>query len=93
MTTLEAIYENGIFKPVSRVPATLKEYERVKLTIETEKEGHAESFSVYDEILSGMLADGMITHIPKGITDNEDDFEPVQMKGKPISETLIEDRN
>lgn len=36
MTTVEAIYENGIFKPVSSVPVTLKEHERVKIIIETE---------------------------------------------------------
>jgi predicted DNA-binding antitoxin AbrB/MazE fold protein len=34
-TTLEAIYENGIFKPLSNVPATLKEHERARITIET----------------------------------------------------------
>lgn len=38
MTTLEAIYEDGIFKPVSRVPQTLKEHERVRITIETDSE-------------------------------------------------------
>lgn len=27
-TTLEAIYEGGIFRPVSQVPANLKEHER-----------------------------------------------------------------
>jgi len=36
MTTLEAIYENGIFKPISSVPNTLKEHERVRITIETD---------------------------------------------------------
>lgn len=36
MTTLEAIYENGIFKPISSVPNTLKEHERVRIIIETE---------------------------------------------------------
>lgn len=36
MTTLEAIYENGIFKPISSVPNTLKEHERVRIIIESE---------------------------------------------------------
>jgi predicted DNA-binding antitoxin AbrB/MazE fold protein len=35
MTTLEAIYEDGIFKPLSRVPRELKEHDRVRITIET----------------------------------------------------------
>lgn len=34
-TTLEAIYERGIFKPVSGVSSTLKENERVRIIIET----------------------------------------------------------
>ncbi len=37
-TTLEAIYENGIFKPVSSVPETLKENERVRIIIEIDTE-------------------------------------------------------
>jgi len=36
MTTLEAIYEKGIFKPVSSVPDTLKEHERVRIIIEAD---------------------------------------------------------
>ena len=36
MTTLEAIYENGIFKPISSVPQTIKEHERVRIIIETD---------------------------------------------------------
>ncbi len=46
MTTVEAIYENGIFKPVSSVPANLKEHERVKIIIE----------SVFDENLESEIA-------------------------------------
>ena len=35
-TTLEVIYENGIFKPVSSVPKTFKEHERMKIIVETD---------------------------------------------------------
>ncbi len=38
MTTLEAIYENGIFKPISSVPPTLREHERVRIIIETDSD-------------------------------------------------------
>ena len=93
ITTLEAIYENGIFKPVSSVPPTLKEYERVKIIIETETEIQSQNTRVSPEILREMLAEGMISRIPEGITDEEDDFEPIEIKGKPLSETLLEDRN
>lgn len=43
MTTVEAIYENGIFKPVSDVPANLKEHERVRIIIETDFDEDLES--------------------------------------------------
>ena len=43
MTTVEAIYENGIFKPVSSVPANLKEHERVRIIIETDSNDDLES--------------------------------------------------
>ena len=36
MTTLEVIYENGIFKPLSSVPKSFKEHERMKIIIETD---------------------------------------------------------
>ncbi len=35
-TTLEVIYENGIFKPVSSVPKTFREHERMRIIVETE---------------------------------------------------------
>lgn len=88
MTTLEAIYENGVFRPVAGIPANLKEHERVKITIETE----AGEGRVSLEILREMLAEGLISRIPEGITDEDDDFEPIKIKGKPFSETLLEDR-
>jgi hypothetical protein len=84
---------HGIFKPISSVPETLKEHERVKITIETETEKQPEDVRVSPEILREMLAEGMISRIPEGITEEEDDFEPVKIKGKPLSETILEDRN
>lgn len=89
MTTVEAIYENGIFKPVSSVPANLKEHERVKIIIENE----TEDVRVSDILLREMLAERMISHIPWGLSDEDDDFEPIEVEGRPFSETLIEDRN
>lgn len=105
MTTLEAIYENGIFKPISSVPNTLKEHERVRIIIETDEDLQAEinqreaasdedsAKLLSSDILREMLAEGMISRIPEGISEKEDDFEPVKIKGKPLSETILEDRN
>ena len=38
MTTVEAIYENGIFKPISGVPQTLKEHDLVRVIIESDED-------------------------------------------------------
>ncbi len=33
------------------------------------------------------------TSIPEGVSYEDDDFEPIEVLGKPISETILEDRN
>lgn len=38
-----------------------------------------------------LLAEGVISEIPSGWND-DDDFEPIKISGKPLSETIIEDR-
>lgn len=48
---------------------------------------------VSSEILRELLAEGMISKIPEGITVEEDEFEPISIEGKPLSETILEDRN
>jgi predicted DNA-binding antitoxin AbrB/MazE fold protein len=106
-TILEAVYENGIFKPISSVPETLKEHERVRIIIETDtdedlqaeiKQWEAGSYEdsakqVSPDILHEMLVEGMISRIPEGIGEEDDNFEPAAIKGKPLSETILEDRN
>ena len=37
-TTVDAIYEHGIFRPISGVPVMLKVHERVRITIEADDE-------------------------------------------------------
>ncbi len=107
MTTLEAIYENGIFKPISSVPQTLKEHERVRITIETDADGDLQAEMnqweaanggdlakrVSPEVLRELLAEGMISNIPESEGTFEEDFEPIIIQGKPLSETVLEDRN
>ncbi|MFN0278772.1 MAG: hypothetical protein ACKVRN_09225 [Pyrinomonadaceae bacterium] len=44
-------------------------------------------------VLREMLSEGMISRIPEGITNDEDDFKPVKINGRPISETILEDRD
>jgi hypothetical protein len=44
-------------------------------------------------MLDEMLAEGMISRIPEGIGEEDDNFEPAAIKGKSLSETILEDRN
>ncbi len=39
-----------------------------------------------------LFAEGLITHIPNGISDEEDDFAPIEIAGEPMSETIIRER-
>ncbi len=45
-----------------------------------------------EDFLQYLLAKGVISEIPEGITDEEDDFDPVEIEGEPLSETIIRER-
>ena len=44
------------------------------------------------EFAEYLLAEGVIRKIPEGITDEEDDFQPIEIEGEPLSETIIRER-
>ena len=45
-----------------------------------------------EEFLQYLLAKGVISEIPEGMTDEEDDFEPIEFEGEPLSEMIIRER-
>lgn len=47
-----------------------------------------------DEVEHILFERGIIGNLPNlgSYTDANDDFEPVEVKGKPLSETIIKDR-
>ena len=49
-----------------------------------------------DELQLLLLKDGVIDHIPRPLTDAEigafQEYKPVPIEGKPLSETVIEER-
>ena len=47
-----------------------------------------------DEVQRILFEKGIIGNIPDptAYTDEDDDFEPIEIKGKPLSETIIEER-
>ena len=47
-----------------------------------------------DEIEKLLLAKGLISEIPKRNQDkDEESYEPIEVIGKPLSETILEERN
>ncbi len=47
---------------------------------------------IESEVDRKLLARGIIKEIPVGLTDEEDDFEPIEIEGEPISEMIIRER-
>ena len=46
-----------------------------------------------DEVEQILLAKGIISEIPPRVPDDEEEtFEPIEVPGKPLSETIIEER-
>ena len=44
-------------------------------------------------ILREMFSEGIISRIPASLTSKDDDFEPIEIDGKPLSVSLLEDRD
>jgi hypothetical protein len=44
------------------------------------------------EFVEYLYRKGVIRSIPKGMTDEDDDFEPIEIEGEPLSETIIRER-
>lgn len=44
------------------------------------------------EVARQLFANGIIREIPENWNEADEEFEPIEIKGKPLSETIIEDR-
>ena len=86
MTTTEIL--NEIYKLSSVEQKVLKE----KLLEDSESNEQAKTRITEEAFLQKLLANGFISEIPEGMTDEEDDFEPVEFEGEPVSETIIRER-
>ena len=62
--------------------------------IEIAVEYSAEEIEAREEAFARkLLAEGFISNIPaRGETDEEDDFEPIEFEGEPLSEMIIRER-
>lgn len=82
MTTAEIL--NEIYKLPPAEQTSIKE----SLLEKTEQPDEVSK----QELWQKLFEEGLITHIPSGISDEEDDFEPIEIEGEPISETIIRER-
>jgi hypothetical protein len=81
-----------ILNEIHKLPLNQQRELKEKLLEESETNGGTKPQISEKEFLQQLLAEGFITHIPEGITDAEDDFEPIEIEGEPISETIIRER-
>ena len=82
MTTIEIL--NEIYK------LPLKEQTNIKQSL-LEKSTPTNEVSNRD-LWQKLFEEGVITHVPNNISDEDDDFEPIEIEGEPISETIIRER-
>jgi predicted DNA-binding antitoxin AbrB/MazE fold protein len=83
----EATYENGVFRPVAQVPG-LTEGQRVTITVEDAAEIQKREAELHRQ----MEEEGLIVHFPEPEEPPPANFKPIEVIGKPISETIIEER-
>ena len=84
---IEATYENGVFRPVAQVP-WLTEGQRVIITVEDEVEIKKREV----EFRRRMEVDGLIVRFPESGEPPPANFKPIEIIGKPLSETILEER-
>lgn len=82
-----------IIREVQMLPANAQR-EIVDTLSQTLKKSEKQQPPTEAEIAQMMLESGAISEIPPDWNKpDDDDFEPIEIKGKPLSETILEDRN
>ncbi len=86
MTTTEILNE------IYRLPLNQQKQLKEKLLQDSESGEQPKAQMSEEKFLQKLLANGFISEIPEGMTDEEDDFEPIEFEGEPVSETIIRER-
>ena len=84
-----------IIQSIQRLPAS--EQKRVLEWLEEHKptidDQVSEEERLERKVLESLLAKGLISEIVEPMTDEEDDeFEPIEIEGEPLSEMIIRER-
>jgi hypothetical protein len=80
-----------VLNEIYQMPLTEQQTIIKILTLKLKKESKKKSLS-QNEVYQELFKKGLITHIPKGMQDSEDDFIPTKIEGEPLSETIIGER-
>lgn len=88
--TIKGIYQNGVIKPLEKVK--LKEGTLVTMSIDSEDSELSQRAKSQLEFLNKLKAKGLIKDIPQKGLEKIPPFVPIKVKGKPVSQTIIEDR-
>ena len=81
-----------IISTVQTFPTSVQE-EIVRDSAKKSEKNRSPSTPSEDEIEQILLAKGLISEIPKRVKDKEEEtYAPVKVTGKPLSETILEER-
>lgn len=91
--TIKGIYHNGVIKPLDKVK--LKDGTVITMTMTIDAEGSERSQRAKSqlELLNRLKAKGLIKDIPQKGLEKMTPFLPIKVKGKPVSQTIIADRD
>lgn len=78
-----------ILKEIYRLPLAEQISLKEKLLKNSANEEQQITQDEFDRVL---FNEGFLANLPVENGDDDDDFEPVEFSGKPISETIIEER-
>jgi len=81
----KGIYQNGVIEPLT--PSKIEEGTVVAIIVESTQE-----FLEDLDVLVSLHRDGLLNSLPNLTEETLPEIQPVSVNGKPVSETIIEDR-
>ena len=80
-----------ILNEIYRLPINQQKKLKKKLLEDSESNGVTKPQMTQEVFDQALFVEGFLANLPEGI-EEDDDFMPVEFSGKPISETIIEER-
>lgn len=80
-----------VLNEIYRMPLTEQKAIAKTLSLKIKEESENTKLSK-NEVYQHLFNKGLITHIPNGMSDTDDDFVPLNIEGEQLSETIIRER-